>query len=331
MGEMKGKNMKMKIVVLDGYTENPGDLSWEALERLGEVTIYDRTSYVESPVIAERIGDAEIVITNKTPITKETMDKCSNIKLIAFLATGYNAADYKYAKEKGIPIVNVPTYGTQIVGQYAVGLLLEICSHYGHHIQTVKEGKWEHHLDWCYWDYPMIELYGKTAGIIGLGRIGQATAKILKSLEMNVIAYDAYQSESGKELADYVDLETLFKESDVIFLHCPLFEETEGIVNKENIQKMKDGVILINNSRGQLVIEQDLADALNSGKVYAAGLDVVSTEPISGDNPLSTAKNCLITPHISWAAKESRQRIMDVTVANVQSFLDGNAVNVVNK
>lgn len=321
----------MKIVVLDGYTENPGDLSWGELEKLGDVTVYDRTSYVDSPIIAERIGDAEIVITNKTPITKETIDKCPNMKLIAFLATGYNVADYEYAKEKGIPVVNVPTYGTQIVGQYAVGLLLEICSHYGYHDQTVKSGKWESSADWCYWDYPMIELYGKTAGIIGLGRIGQATAKILNAMDMKVLAYDAYPSESGKKLAEYVELDELFAKSDVIFLHCPLFPATEKIINKDNIAKMKDGVILINNSRGQLVAEQDLADALNSGKVYAAGLDVVSTEPIKGDNPLLHAKNCLITPHISWAAQASRQRIMDITVANIKAFLDGEAVNVVNK
>ena len=321
----------MKIVVLDGYTENPGDLSWEELKSMGEVEIYDRTSYVDSPVIAERIGDADIVITNKTPITKETIDRCPDLKLIAFLATGYNAADYEYAKQKGIPVVNVPTYGTQIVGQYAVGLLLEICSHYGHHDRTVKEGKWETNQDWCYWDYPMIELYGKTAGIIGLGRIGQATAKILNAMDMKVLAYDAYESEAGKKLAEYVDLDTLFEKSDVIFLHCPLFPETEGIINRETIKKMKDGVILINNSRGQLVVEQDLADALNSGKVYAAGLDVVSTEPIKGDNPLLTARNCLITPHISWAAQASRQRIMDITVENIRSFINGEPVNVVNK
>ncbi len=286
---------------------------------------------VDSPLIAERIGDAEIVIINKTPITKETIDKCPNIKLIAVLATGYNVVDYNYAKEKGIPVANVPTYGTQIVGQYAVGLLMEICSHYGHHAQTVAEGKWENNEDWCYWDYPMIELYGKSAGIIGLGRIGQATAKILNSMDMKVIAYDAYESEAGKKLAEYVDLDTLFAQSDVIFLHCPLFPETEGIINKENIAKMKDGVILINNSRGQLVVEQDLADALNSGKVYAAGLDVVSTEPIKGDNPLLKAKNCFITPHISWAAQASRQRIMDITADNLKAFLEGNPVNIVNK
>ena len=321
----------MKIVVLDGYTENPGDLSWDALASLGELTVYDRISYVESPIIREKIGDADIAITNKTPISKETIDACPNLKAIAALATGYNVIDYNYAKEKGIPVMNVPTYGTQIVGQYAVGLLLEICSHFAHHDAAVKAGRWESNDDWCFWDFPMIELYGKTAGIIGLGRIGQSTAKILNALNMEVLAYDAFESDAGREVATYVDLDTLLGKSDVIFLHCPLFPSTEGIINKDNIAKMKDGVIIINNSRGQLVVEQDLADALNSGKVYAAGLDVVSTEPIKGDNPLLTAKNCLITPHISWAAQAARQRIMDITVSNVKSFIDGNPENVVKK
>lgn len=321
----------MKIVVLDGYTENPGDLSWDELEKYGEVIVYDRTSYVENSIIAERIDNAEIVISNKTPISRQTIDACPNLKLIAMLATGYNVVDYAYAKEKGIPVVNVPTYGTQIVGQYAVGLLLEICSHYGAHDQSVKEGEWANNIDWCYWKYPMIELYGKTAGIIGLGRIGQATAKILKAMDMRVLAYDTFQSESGKEVAEYVELDTLLKESDIIFLHCPLFPATEGIINKENISKMKDGVIIINNSRGQLIVEDDLAEALNSGKVYAAGLDVVSTEPIKEDNPLLKIKNCLITPHISWAAQASRQRIMDITVENIKAFVEGNPINIVNK
>lgn len=320
----------MEIVVLDGYTENPGDLSWEPLEALGEVTVYDRTSYVESPLIAQRIGDAEIVITNKTPVSRTTMDQCPNIKLIAFLATGYNVADYVYAREKGIPVVNVPTYGTQIVGQYAVGLLLELCSHFGYHDKTVKEGKWENCEDWCYWDYPMIELYQKTAGIIGLGRIGRSTAKILNALDMKVLAYDAFQNDDGRKLAQYVDLDTLFACSDVIFLHCPLFPDVEGIINRNNIAKMKDGVMIINNSRGRLVVEKDLAEALNSGKVYAAGLDVVSTEPIREDNPLLKARNCLLTPHISWAAQASRQRIMDITVGNIAAFQAGKLVNVVN-
>ncbi len=321
----------MKIVILDAYTENPGDLSWGALEQFGEVKVYDRVSYEESPAIAKAIGDADIAIINKTPISKATIDACPNLKAIAVLATGYNCVDYEYAKAKNIPVMTVPTYGTQIVGQFAVGLMLEICSHIGHHSATVHEGRWQKCPDWCYWDYPMIEVYGKTAGIIGLGRIGQATAKILNAMNMKVLAYDAHQSEFGKQLADYVSLDELLAKSDFIFLHCPLFPSTQGIINKDSIAKMKDGVVIINNSRGPLVVEQDLADALNSGKVYAAGLDVVSTEPIKADNPLLKARNCIITPHISWAAKEARQRIMDVTVSNIVSFIDGKPQNVVNK
>ena len=322
----------MKIVVLDGYTENPGDLSWEAMEQFGEVVVYDRTSYVESPLIAERLQGAEVAVINKTPISKETMDKCPDLKAVAVLATGYNVVDCAAAKERGIVVLNVPTYGTEIVGQYAIGLLLEICAHYGAHDRAVKEGRWENNIDWCFWDYPMIELYGKTAGIIGFGRIGQTTGRILKAIGLKVLVNDKFQSESGKAIADaYVERDELFAKSDVIFLHCPLFPDTEKMINKENIAKMKDGVILINNSRGQLVNEQDLADALNSGKVYAAGLDVVSTEPIKGDNPLLTAKNCIITPHISWAAQAARQRIMDITVDNIKAYVEGNPVNVVNK
>ncbi len=321
----------MKIVVLDAYVTNPYDMSWEPIQTLGDLTVYDRTSYEESDLIAERIGDAEIVIVSKTPISKQTIDKCENLKLIATLSTGYNVVDHNYAKEKGIVVSNVPTYSTKLVAQYGVGLLLEICAHYGHHYQTVKDGRWQNHIDWAYWDYPIIELPGKTAGIIGLGNIGQATAKILNGLDMNVIAYDIVETERGKKVAEYVTLEELLEKSDVIFTLCPLFSETAGIINKETISKMKDGVIIINNGRGGLVVEQDLADALNSGKVYAAGLDVVSTEPIREDNPLLTAKNCLITPHISWASKEARQRIMDVTYENVKAFIDGNPINVVNR
>jgi len=318
----------MKIVILDGYTENPGDLSWEELAKLGELTVYDRTPAEE---IVNRIGDAEIVITNKTPISRETMEACPNIKYIALLATGYNVVDVNAAKEKGIPVSNVPTYGTAAVGQFAIAMLLEICHHVAHHSDTVHAGKWNSCIDWCYWDYPLIELDGKTMGIIGFGRIGQTTAKIAKAMGMKILAYDNFQSESGKQIGEYVDLDTLLSQSDVISLHCPLFPETQGIINKDTIAKMKDGVILLNNSRGPLIVEQDVADALNSGKIYAAGLDVVSTEPIREDNPLLKAKNCIITPHISWAPKESRQRIMDCTVSNVAAFLSGNPVNVVNK
>ena len=320
----------MKIVILDGYTENPGDLSWAALEALGELTVYDRTSLTDENEIISRIGDAEVVYTNKTPITKNVIDSCPNMKFISVLATGYNVVDYVYAKEKGIPVTNVPTYGTAAVGQFAIALLLEICHHVAHHSDAVHAGRWETNADWCFWDYPLIELADKTIGIIGFGRIGQQTGRIAKALGMKVIAYDSFQSDSGRAIGEYVDLETLLATSDVIALHCPLFPETQGIINKDTIAKMKDGVIILNNSRGPLVVEQDLADALNSGKVYAAGLDVVSTEPIKGDNPLLKAKNCIITPHISWAPKESRQRIMDCAEANLKAYLAGAPVNVVN-
>lgn len=321
----------MKIVVLDGYTENPGDITWKPLEAFGDVTVYDRTSYVESPLIAERIGDAEIVVVNKTPISKSTIDKCPNLKAIAVLATGYNVVDYEYAKSKGIPVQNVPVYGTDNVSQFAVSLLLEVCSHIGHHDQSVHAGEWASNADWCYWHYPLIEVSGKTAGIIGLGRIGYNTARILRAMNVDVLAYDTFENEAGKSVAAYVSLDVLLSKSDFIFLHCPLFPATEGIINKETIAKMKDGVIIINNSRGQLIIEQDLYDALESGKVAAAALDVVSTEPIKSDNILLKAKNCIITPHISWATKEARERIMNTTAENIRSVIDGAPINVVNK
>mgnify|MGYP005757943815 FL=1 len=320
----------MKIVVLDGYTENPGDLSWEELGKLGELTVYDRTSLTDEAEAIARIGDAEIVFTNKTPITRKVLDACPGIRFISLLATGYNCVDYAYAREKGIPVANVPTYGTASVGQFAIALLLEICHHIGHHDASVHAGNWERCADWCYWDYPLIELAGKTMGIIGFGRIGQTTGRIARAMDMEVLAYDSHPSDAGRAIAEYVDLDALLSRSDVVALHCPLFPETEGIINRETIAKMKDGAILLNNSRGPLVVEQDLADALNAGKLAAAGLDVVSTEPIRGDNPLLKAKNCIITPHISWAPKESRQRIMDCAVSNVKAFLAGSPVNVVN-
>ena len=320
----------MKIVILDGYTENPGDLSWDELGRLGDLTVYNRTPVNDESEIIRRIGDAEVVFTNKTPISRAAIDACPNMKFISMLATGYNVVDYEYAKEKGIPVTNVPTYGTAAVGQFAIAMLLEICHHVAHHSQTVHEGKWSQSIDWCYWDYPLIELADKTLGIIGFGRIGRQTGKIAKAMGMNVIAYDSFESDEGRAIGQYVDLDTLLKNSDVIALHCPLFPETQGIINKDTIAKMKDGVIILNNSRGPLVVEQDLADALNSGKVYGAGLDVVSTEPIDPKNPLLTAKNCIITPHISWAPKESRQRIMDCAVENVKAYMAGAPINVVN-
>ena len=317
----------MKIVVLDGYTENPGDLSWKDLEALGETTIYDRTP-VE--LVEERIGDAEIVITNKTPIDKEIFEKCQNIKYVGVLATGYNVVDVNTAAEKGIPVCNIPTYGTTAVAQMVFALLLEICHHVGTHSEAVKMGEWSNNVDWCFWKYPLIELAGKTMGIVGFGRIGKAVGRLAKAFGMNVLAYDEYENEEGKAIADYVTLDELYTKSDVISLHCPLFPATTGMICKESIANMKDGVILINTSRGPLINEADLAEALQSKKVYAAGCDVVSTEPIKADNPLLGCYNSILTPHIAWAPKESRQRLMDIAVDNVRNFLNGTTVNAVN-
>lgn len=317
----------MKIVVLDGYTENPGDLSWNGLEWLGELTVYDRT---QSDEIAARIRGAGAVYVNKVALDRETIFSAPDLKFIGVLATGYNVVDIAAARERGIAVCNIPTYGTAAVGQFAIAMLLEICHHVAHHSDAVHAGRWEQNADWCFWDYPLIELAGKTMGIIGFGRIGQTTGRIARALGMNVIAYDEYESGAGRALAEYTALDALFARSDVIALHCPLLPSTQGIINRENIAKMKDGVIILNNARGPLIVEQDLADALNSGKVYAAGLDVVSTEPIRGDNPLLKAKNCLITPHISWAPKESRQRLMEIAADNLRRFLEGSPVNVVN-
>lgn len=317
----------MKIVVLDGYTENPGDLSWNGLESLGELTVYDRT---QSDEIAARIRGAGAVYVNKVALDRETIFSAPDLKFIGVLATGYNVVDIAAARERGIAVCNIPTYGTAAVGQFAIAMLLEICHHVAHHSDAVHAGRWEQNADWCFWDYPLIELAGKTMGIIGFGRIGQTTGRIARALGMNVIAYDEYESGAGRALAEYTALDALFARSDVIALHCPLLPSTQGIINRENIAKMKDGVIILNNARGPLIVEQDLADALNSGKVYAAGLDVVSTEPIRGDNPLLKAKNCLITPHISWAPKESRQRLMEIAADNLRRFLEGSPVNVVN-
>ena len=319
----------MKIVILDGYTENPGDLSWDGLRAFGEVTVYDRTPY-ETAEIIRRIGDAEIVITNKTPLCREVLDACPAIRFIAVLATGYNVVDVKAAREKGIPVSNVPAYGTASVAQYAIALLLEITSRVAHHSEAVHAGRWEHADDWTFWDYPLIELAGKTMGIVGFGRIGQTTGRIAKALGMTVLAAGSRETEAGRAIAEYVDLDTLYARSDVIALHCPLFPETKNMINRESIAKMQEGLSRIHSGRGGLIVEQDLADALNAGKVLAAGVDVVSTEPIRGDNPLLTAKNCLITPHISWAPKEARQRILDCTEENLRGFLAGSPVNVVN-
>ena len=320
----------MKIVVLDGYTENPGDLDWDGLKALGDLTVYDRIPYAAKSVISH-IGDAKAVYVNKVPVTREVMDACPNLKFIGVLATGYNVIDTAAAKEKGITVSNVPSYGTDAVGQFAIALLLEICHHIGHHSQAVAQGRWTANPDWCFWDYPLIELAGKTMGIIGYGRIGQCTGRIAQALGMKLAVYDSYRNPAlENENCRYVELDELLGSSDVICLHCPLFEDTKGIVNKASIEKMKDGVIIINNSRGPLIVEEDLAEALKTGKVAAAGLDVVSTEPIKSDNPLLSAPNCLITPHISWASKESRKRLMDIAVENLDQYVKGTPLNVVN-
>ena len=320
----------MKIVVLDGYAENPGDISWEPLAALGELTVHDRTSLTESPLIARRIGDAEIAVTNKTPITRAVMDACPNLRAIAVLATGYNIVDTAYARKKNIPVMNVPVYGTDNVAQYAIALLLEACSHIGHHDRSVHAGEWTNSVDFCYWQRPLIEVSGKTAGIIGFGRIGMAVARILSAMNVRVLAYSRTERAEGRALADYVPLDTLFREADFIFLHCPLTPETEGIIRADSIAQMKDGVIIVNNGRGQLIVEEDLAAALARGKVGGAAVDVASSEPIRADNPLLHAPNCIITPHISWATKEARVRIMQMTADNMRAFMAGTPTNVVN-
>ena len=320
----------MKIVVLDGYTENPGDLSWDALAQLGELTVYDRTDPQDEALIIARMAGAELVFTNKTPITRAAIDACPRLRFIGILATGYNVVDCAYAREKGIPVSNVPAYGTASVSQFSIALLLELCHHIGHHDRAVHDGRWERCADWCFWDYPLIELEDKTMGIIGFGRIGQAEGRVARALGMRVLAYDIHPTDTGRELADYVDLDTLYARADVISLHCNLTPENTGMICKASIEKMKDGVLIVNNARGQLVNEADLAAALEAGKVAGAALDVVSTEPIRGDNPLLHAKNCILTPHISWAPIESRRRIMDCSVENARAFLKGTPVNVVN-
>jgi len=318
----------MKIIILDGYTENPGDLSWDGFEELGELTVYERTKFED---ILEQIGDAEVVYTNKTPISGDTIKACPNLKFIGVLATGYDVVDTKTAKEEGIKVANIPTYGTATVAQYTIALLLELCHQIGLHSESVKNGEWENHIDWCYWKTPQMELAGKVMGIIGYGRIGQATAKIAIALGMEVLAFDEYQNPAlESDSMHYASLDELYKRSDVIVLHCPLLPTTRGIINKESIQKMKDKVMIINDSRGPLINEKDLTEALESGKVAGAAVDVVSTEPIKSDNPLLKAPNIIITPHMAWGTKESRARLMNIALENLRAFMNGNPINIVN-
>jgi len=319
----------MKIVVLDGFTLNPGDLSWDGFKALGDLTVYDRTPANKT---IERIGDAAIVITNKTIINEDVLKACPRIKYIGVLATGYNVVDIKRAQEQNIIVTNIPAYGTAAVAQFTIGLLLEVCHHIGEHSRSVHKGEWAKSPDFSYWRYPLIELAGKTMGIVGFGRIGQAVGAIAQALGMNVLVYSRREIESLKsDTLAFVSLDDLFAQADVISLHCPLGEETQGIINKQSIASMKDGVIIINTSRGPLIVEEDLAEALTNGKVYGAGLDVVTVEPLPNDNPLLGCKNCIITPHIAWAPQEARKRLMDMAAQNLAKFLANTPIHVVSK
>lgn len=323
-----GGMIKLKIVVLDGYTLNPGDLDWSGIEAFGDTRVYEHTP---EDLVVERAQGAEIIFTNKTPLTAETMDRLEGLRYIGVLATGYNVVDVKGASDRGIVVTNIPTYGTHSVAQMVFAHILELCRHVQIHSDAVRNGEWSNCRDFCFWKTPQVELYGKTIGIVGFGNIGRQVGKIADAMGMKVIAYDKIANNPPDfEGFRWVNLEELFKESDVISLHCPLFPETKGMVNKNTLSLMKKTAFLINTSRGGLVVDQDLADALNDGQIAGAGLDVVSIEPPAEDNPLLKAKNCLITPHIAWATKEARQRLMDIAVNNLKCFLEGNPVNVVS-
>jgi len=318
----------MKIVILDGKALNPGDLSYDSLKQFGEVTIYQRTE-TEAETI-ERIADSEIVLVNKVPITETVLNACPNIRLICVQATGYNIVDCKACAARGIPVTNVPTYGTAAVAQFTMALILEMCHRVGLHNHSVHQGDWAKADSFCYWLTPQMELAGKTLGIIGFGRIGQAVGKLAKAFGMKVITFNRSESEEGRKIAEYVDLDTLFAQSDIVSLHCPLFPETEKIINAINLAKMKEGAMLVNTARGGLVDEEALVEALESGKLRYAAVDVVSQEPMQADNPLLKTRKCIITPHIAWAPVESRQRLMDCVEENIRCYLNGQPQNVVN-
>lgn len=318
----------MKIVILDGFALNPGDLDWSPLSRFGEVTVYERTGSEEEAI--QRIGNAQIVLTNKVPITEAIMDACPSVKLICEQATGYNNIDIAAAAKRGITVCNVPSYSTDSVAQLTFALLLEICHNVGLHNQQVHKGAWCDSPDFCFWSSPLTELSGKTLGIVGLGSIGQAVARIGKAFGMRILAFSRTQRPECADLAEYVSLDQLLAQSDVVSLHCPLFPETAGMINETSIGKMKDGAMLLNTSRGGLVNEAALAGALRSGKLRAAAVDVVSSEPMTRDNPLLTAPNCYITPHIAWAPLEARIRLMNTLEENIRAWLNGAPQNVVN-
>lgn len=319
----------MKIVILDGYAANPGDLSWEGIAAQGDLTVYDYTPN-NAPALIERIGDAEAIFVNKEVITAEIMDACPTVKFIGVLATGYNVVDTAAAKERGIVVCNIPAYSTPSVAQFTIALLLELACHVGHHDGAVKEGRWCTNRDFCFWDMPIMELEGKTMGIIGFGNIGRAVGRIARALGMKVIAAGSRPCAEGEAIGEYVDFDTLFAQSDVISLHCPLFPSTKGIICAENIAKMKDGVLIVNTARGPLIEQDDLCAALASGKVGGAAVDVVDVEPMLAGNPLLNAPNCVITPHIAWASKEARGRLVDIAVENLRCFIAGEPQNVVN-
>ncbi len=315
----------MNIVVLDGYTLNPGDLSWSGFEALGGCTVHERTPPEQ---IVARARKAEIVLTNKTPLTAETLAALPKLKYIGVLATGYNVVDVAAARERGVPVTNIPTYGTRSVAQMTFALLLELAHRTGHHTQTVREGRWNQSQDFCYWDHPLIELDGLTFGVIGYGRIGQATAAVARAFGMKVMAYDPIADATAHP--ELTDLETLLRTSDVVSLHCPLTPDNREMINAERLAAMKPTAFLINTARGPLVDEHALAAALNEDRIAGAALDVLAVEPPLPDNPLLQAKNCLITPHIAWATRAARSRLMATAVANVNAFLAGKPENVVN-
>lgn len=318
----------MKLVILDGSCLNPGDLDYSCLKQFGDLTVYEKTATTEDAI--RRIGDAEIVLVNKVPITREILDACPSIRYIGVLATGYNVIDCGATRRRGIPVTNVPDYGTGAVAQFTMALLLELCHKIGFHSDAVHDGAWVKSPVFSFWLTPQVELTNMTFGIIGFGKIGRAAGKLAKAFGMRVIAYSRSQTDAGREIAEYVDLDTLLSESDVVSLHCPLFPETEKIINTTSISKMKKGAFLINTSRGGLVDEEALAKALNTEYLAGAAVDVVTREPMDAGNPLLTAKNCIITPHIAWAPTQSRQRLLDCVVENIRAFLNGHPQNVVN-
>ena len=317
----------MNIVVLDGYTLNPGDLSWDDLQKLGSCTIHDRTPPEQ---VIERARAAEVVLTNKALLPRETIAALPRLKYIGVLATGYNVVDIAAAKERGIPVANIPDYGTHSVAQFTFALLLELVHHIGHHAETVRDGRWVGSADFCYWDSPLIELHGLTFGVIGFGKIGRATTKLADAFGMKVLVHNRSRPADLPAGYEFVSLDDLLTRSDVVSLHCPLTPENKQFINAERLARMKPTAFLLNTSRGPLLDEAAVANALNSGKIAGAGLDVVSVEPPKADNPLLTAKNCLVTPHIAWATRAARARLMDIAVENIRAFLAGAPKNVVN-